>query len=113
MKGIVCLLATLSAATCQAQYNAHVLHSPAVPSPFSFGAGAGGGQQVGHTNIILNGPSNALLWNGSAGSLVNLHPAERRFRLTPLITSSLRMSSASSGDMPGSDCRMTMNCEAY
>ncbi|MDQ2985607.1 MAG: hypothetical protein M3R13_02660 [Armatimonadota bacterium] len=75
MKGRAVVLVFLAVAACQAQYNAHVLHSPAVPSPFSFGAGAGGGQQVGHTNIILNGPSNALLWSGTAGSLVNLHPA--------------------------------------
>ncbi|MDQ2986792.1 MAG: hypothetical protein M3R13_08740 [Armatimonadota bacterium] len=67
--------ALLVPAIVVAQYTVEVLHSPAVPSPFSFGWGAGGGQQVGHTNIFLSGPSNALLWNGTAGSFVNLHPA--------------------------------------
>ncbi|MDQ2986098.1 MAG: hypothetical protein M3R13_05185 [Armatimonadota bacterium] len=66
--------ALLLPAIVAAQYNVEVLHSPAVPSVRSYGWGAGGGQQVGHTNIFLGGPSNALLWNGTAGSFVNLHP---------------------------------------
>ncbi|MDQ2986074.1 MAG: hypothetical protein M3R13_05065 [Armatimonadota bacterium] len=69
------IAALLSPIIALGQYTVEVLHSPAVPSPRSFGWGAGGGQQVGHTNIFLSGPSNALLWNGSAKSFVNLHPA--------------------------------------
>jgi len=59
----------------QAQYTVEILHSPLVPSGSSYGAGAGGGQQVGHTNQFLAGPSHALLWSGTANSLVDLHPA--------------------------------------
>ncbi|MBA3725034.1 MAG: hypothetical protein H0W86_00945 [Armatimonadetes bacterium] len=35
---------------------------------------AGDGQQVGHTNTFLVGPSHALLWSGTAESFVDLHP---------------------------------------
>jgi hypothetical protein len=62
--------------TCaQAQYTVEILHSGLVPAANSYGAGAGGGQQVGHTNLFLVGPSHALLWEGSAKSLVDLHPS--------------------------------------
>jgi hypothetical protein len=70
-------LAVAASAWCfaGAQYTVEILHSPLVPAPNSYGAGAGGGQQVGHTNLFLAGPSRALLWEGTAKSLVDLHPA--------------------------------------
>ena len=67
--------AALCAGVANAQYTAEVLHSPLVPAGNSYGTGAGGGQQVGHTNLFLAGPSHALLWEGTAKSLIDLHPA--------------------------------------
>ncbi|MGI8923800.1 MAG: hypothetical protein ACR2HJ_07140 [Fimbriimonadales bacterium] len=57
-----------------AQYKVEVLHPDGV-GPRSFGMGAGGGQQVGHTNLFQIGPSHALLWSGSQESFIYLHPA--------------------------------------
>ncbi len=71
----VVALGLLLASVANAQYTVEVLHSPLVPAANSYGAGAGSGQQVGHTNLFLFGPSRALLWEGSAKSLVDLHPA--------------------------------------
>lgn len=65
----------LCVGVANAQYTVEILHSPLVPASSSYGAGAGGGQQVGHTNQFLVGPSHALLWQGTANSLVDLHPA--------------------------------------
>jgi len=69
------IIAVLLSGVANAQYTVEILHSPLVPAANSYGAGAGGGQQVGHTNLFLTGPSHALLWEGSAKSLVDLHPA--------------------------------------
>ncbi len=69
------IIAVLLSGVANAQYTVEILHSPLVPAANSYGAGAGGGQQVGHTNLFLVGPSHALLWEGSAQSLVDLHPA--------------------------------------
>ena len=74
MRKVVVATAALCAGVAQAQYTVEILHSPLVPSGSSYGAGAGGGQQVGHTNLFLVGPSHALMWEGSAKSLVDLHP---------------------------------------
>ncbi|MDQ2985171.1 MAG: hypothetical protein M3R13_00445 [Armatimonadota bacterium] len=75
MRARALALTLLCAGVANAQYTVEILHSPLVPATSSYGAGAGGGQQVGHTNLFLVGPSHALLWEGSAKSLVDLHPA--------------------------------------
>ena len=74
-KVIIAAAIALCVGSVHAQYQVEILHSPLVPAASSYGAGAGGGQQVGHTNLFLAGPSHALLWSGSANSLVDLHPA--------------------------------------
>lgn len=75
MRFATLMVTLLCTGVANAQYTVEILHSPLVPAANSYGAGAGGGQQVGHTNLFLAGPSRALLWEGSAKSLVDLHPA--------------------------------------
>jgi hypothetical protein len=74
-KSLAIALAAAVSSVGSAQYTVEILHSPLVPAASSYGAGAGGGQQVGHTNLFLAGPSHALLWEGTAKSLIDLHPA--------------------------------------
>src|SRR5688500_10366154 len=74
MRKVAVATAALWASAANAQYTVEILHSPLVPAASSYGAGAGGGQLVGHTNLFLAGPSHALLWEGAAKSLVDLHP---------------------------------------
>src|SRR5687767_12705130 len=74
-KAVAAAACALCSAVACAQYTVEILNSPLVPAASSYGAGAGGGQQVGHTNLFLAGPSHALLWEGTAKSLVDLHPA--------------------------------------
>jgi hypothetical protein len=75
MRKVLLLVAFVCGSAAHAQYTVEILHSPLVPAGSSYGAGAGGGQQVGHTNLFMAGPSHALLWEGTAKSLVDLHPA--------------------------------------
>src|SRR5688500_52774 len=74
-KAVAAAACALCSAVACAQYTVEILNWPLVPAASSYGAGAGGGQQVGHTNLFLAGPSHALLWEGSAKSLVDLHPS--------------------------------------
>jgi hypothetical protein len=71
---IAALVFAASASAAPTDYTFVDLHSPAAGA-ISMGSAIGDGQQVGLGTSPTNGASRALLWSGSAASVVNLNPA--------------------------------------